>query len=115
MGPWRLLVHAQRKCLVNFSDGTFAWGINGHEHSAPKNDTASPLLRSIFWEDGPYNPLLSVIQQGLWLAVLMLCPFAGGVVRRQRRLRRYASADGLNVLLVSALGFAAFSTLFESG
>ena len=115
MGPWRLLVHAQRKCLVNFSDGTFAWGINGHEHSAPKNDIASPLLRSIFWEDGPYNPLLSVIQQGLWLAVLMLCPFAGSAVRRQRCLGRRASADGLNVLLVSALGFAAFSTLFESG
>ena len=56
-----------------------------------------------------------MIQQGLWLAVLMLCPFAGSAVRRQRRLGRRASADGLNVLLVSALGFAAFSTLFESG
>lgn len=115
MGPWRLLVHAQRKCLIGFSDGTFAWGINGHEHSAPKNDTVSPLLRSVFWEDGPYNPLLSVLQQGVWLAVLMLCPFAGLAVRRQRRSGRGVCADGMNVLIVSALGFVAFSLLFESG
>ena len=115
MGPWRLLVHAQRKCLIGFSDGTFAWGINGHEHSAPKNGTVSPLLRSIFWEDGSYNPLLTLLQQGVWLAVLMLCPLAGFAVLRQRRSGRATCADSMRVLLVSALGFVAFSLLFESG
>jgi len=115
LGPARLLKMQKKKCLVNFSDGTFAWGINGHEHSEPKNERISPFLRSVFWEDGRYNPVLTVAQQGVWLAVLMLCPFAGLAVMRRRRDGWDAHAVELNVLLVSVLGFAAFSALFESG
>ena len=115
MGPERMLAHLERKLLVAFSDGTFSWGINGHDTPALKDERITPLLRSIFWEDGRYNIVLSTAQQALWLAVLMLCPFAGLAVRRERERGRRAAGDEINVLIVSALGQTAFSLLFEAG
>ena len=105
-----LAEHAVKKCLVNFSDGSFTWkGLMNIKHpTAEKHPVISPLLREMVYEDGRYYPILHTIQQGAWLLVLMLC--AAGVLVR----RRMTDGDVLCAMMLSVVGIVCFNMLFEA-
>jgi hypothetical protein len=63
-----------KKALVNFSDGTFAWNVEGNfiYQRLMKNNAFAVLLRNIYYPDGKFYNLYSTILQVLWFVVLFL-------------------------------------------
>lgn len=102
--------HFGRKLLVNFSDGTFAWG-DGYQALPEKHSVISPVLRSFFWPDGGNRILMSTFQQVFWLMTIMLCPLAAFAVKRYSNNAERAS---YSVLMLGTLGIVAFNMLFEA-
>lgn len=109
-GPGGLLRHLAEKTLVNFGDGTFAWSFEGNFYlklTEPKNRFISPLLRAVYYRDGPYFSLFTCFEQALWLFVLA-APL-GLLADREAREDR-----ALRMLALSVLGLTLFETLFEA-
>lgn len=112
--PVKFVQHFGRKLLVNFSDGTFAWGYDGYQALEEKHEVLSPLLRSYFWGDGENHVQLATVEQLLWLIVLMLCPLAAGSRKKLALAGNRAEAETYSVLMLSVLGIVAFNMLFEA-
>lgn len=100
-----------KKCLTNYSDGTYAWGLEGgFYHTVPeeKNSTLSPFLRSIFYTNGSNYTLFKTFQQYLWILILI-----GNLgilfVIRDKKLRK-----DITVAVIALLGMFAFEMLFEA-
>ncbi len=70
------LSHLQKKALVNFNDGTFAWGKEGEfiktEYS-DRNQFVSPFLKKIIYPSGEYRKFASTFKQIMWLTILFFC------------------------------------------
>ena len=110
MGPGGMLRHAFRKCLVNFSDGTFSWNNDFNQIVPPPRNALSPILRSIVYEDGEAHRVLATIQQIAWQLVLFLLPFAELARRKASGLKR----EAIFMLMLSCLGILMFNMLLEA-
>ncbi len=109
-GPLGLLRHTVRKTLVNFGDGSFAWGVEGDTFRAvfePKNRFASPLLRNLYYPNAPWCRLFLHWAQTVWL--LTLCAPLGLFCLKRRDLDKETL-----VLMLSVFGLTLFETLFEA-
>ena len=96
-----------KKMTINFNDGTFAWGMEGNfvEKRFEKNDTFSSVLREYFEPDGSFNEGFKLIQQFMWLSILLLsCLFAFQ--------RRHNNDKDLIELIV--IGIILFNMIFEA-
>ena len=104
MFPLRLLQFYVRKTLVNFNDGTFAYGKEGlfYYRTFDQSTPVALWLQSIYWDTGSAYPVLAELQQMVWLAVLALNAF-----RIRVKDRRNA------VLQLSMIGIFLFVMLFE--
>ena len=104
----------KRKTLVNFNDGTFAWGFEGGEGGffmiklKEPTDTAN-FLRSFFYNDeaGINNKYLVLLQQTVWIYVLTTMLGMCLALYKRRRSKDL-------VIMLSVLGMIAFVTLFEA-
>ena len=105
-----MLRHAFRKCLVNFSDGTFSWNNDFNQIVPPPRNALSPILRSIVYEDGEAHRVLATIQQIAWQLVLLLLPFAELARRKASGLKR----EAIFMLMLSCLGILMFNMLLEA-
>ena len=93
--------------LFRSNDGTFAWGMEGNfvEKRFEKNDTFSSVLREYFEPDGSFNEGFKLIQQFMWLSILLLsCLFAFQ--------RRHNNDKDLIELIV--IGIILFNMIFEA-
>lgn len=115
MGVWRMLVHLRLKTLVNYADGTFAWGIIGDfvtEVLEDKDDVLSPLLKDIVYMDGSHFKAFATYLQCIWLGLLagsLLC-----VVASKALAQRAEQRNILMVLLLSVIGLTLFEWIFEA-
>lgn len=96
------------KAAICYSDGTFSWSTGAgnfyetvYEEKIP---ILSSMLRSIFYYHGVAYPLLSVMQQIIWISLLFLCILGG--------MKRDVSNTGA-VLLLVFIGAALFELIFE--
>ena len=104
--------HSVKKCLANFSDGSFSARTKTFRSLAEEKDPVlTPLIRNIFFGEGEYFPVLHTLQQGAWLLVLILC--ASGVLVYRRMIGD--GGDGLSVMMLSTVGIICFNMLFEAG
>lgn len=113
MGPAGLLNHLTRKTLVNYADGTFAWGINGYffkQMIEEKDDVFSPFLRDVLYTSGSRYPAFSTALQAVWLALLAGCLFTGLRVPGEDEGRRRLLA----LLCLSVIGLTVFEWIFEA-
>lgn len=113
MGVGGLLELMQEKTLINFGDGTFAWGINGvffHTMIEDKDEVFSPLFKDILYTSGKLYKPFSTMLQAVWLGVL------GGCVLALLALRRADERQGnaLCVLCIALVGLMVFEWLFEA-
>ena len=102
-----LLRHTARKSLVIFNDGTFAWGMEGNFYTniyEEKNGYMSPLLRDLFYNGGQRYITLSSVEQGIWLAVLLLSGMCFFVKKDKV----------MTIIVVSLIGIILFNFLFEA-
>lgn len=102
-----LLRHTARKTLVNFNDGSFAWGVEGGFYTQiykEKNSVTSPFFRDLFYNDGNAYRTLSTIEQATWLGILF---FSGCCIFLKRE-------KIFMVSVLSLLGIIIFVTIFEA-
>lgn len=109
-GPIKYLGLLGDKLLTTYNDGTFAWGVEGHFYSEIqdiKNETVTPVLRSIVYNDGANYKYYEVSQQCIWITILALIMFS---------IKTIASSkdDGLYAIVLSLIGITLFLLLFEA-
>ncbi len=105
--PFGIFKFEARKSLVIFHDGTFSYGIEGDFYAAGVEDrvpVVSPFFKRIFWHTGDIYPFLAVVQQGLWLLVIVSCIFFGFFDKKR----------GDIAIKITLIGIFLFLALFES-
>ena len=108
MGVSGLLGHECRKALVNFADGSFAWGEEGnfyHVIYEEKNDSLSPFLRSVYYQDGKLYQIQYWIRQICWLTVMLL--ILGNSLQKVKQ-------DEMTVVMLGLIGLILFVQIFEA-
>jgi hypothetical protein len=99
-----------KKTLVNYGDGTFAWGIEGKfymEKYPDKNEWISPTLKSFYYTDGANYDMTSTFEQALWVGVIV--SMLGLIFTEKRQMN-----NKIVVLMLAILGLTAFELLFEA-
>ncbi|MBO6148929.1 MAG: hypothetical protein J6O55_06290 [Lachnospiraceae bacterium] len=130
-----LLRHLVRKSLVNFNDGSFAWGIDGYFFAERMAEGLPALeegpLTAFIWsfirDDGPRFPLFLSFCQGLWLSVLFLASLSGiygirhsfykggkNALPHAENCEKAKKIRTLALLWLSVIGITLFELLFEA-
>ena len=95
-----------KKSLINFNDGSFAWGQEGSFFLNVK-ESLNPItlfIQKTFSYHGNDTKYFIVVQI-LWLTVLFLLPFI---------LLKNASSENILVLMLAIIGISLFLTIFEA-
>ncbi len=95
-----------RKTLVNYNDGSFAWGHEGAFFMNVKesNNKLTLFIRNIILPNGKYNKQYHLIVQWLWLMILFFIP---SIVKKDNNSFEYA-------VILSIIGISLFLTIFEA-
>ena len=106
-GLFGLAKHTARKALVNFNDGTFAWGMEGGFYDViPENVNLPlvPILRNLIYNSGAYYPYRATIAQMAWLFVFFTSFGMCFLCRDKQHL----------AITLSLIGLVLFNLLFEA-
>lgn len=106
-----LLNHTIKKCLMNYADGTFGWGMEGIFYAQlfeNENDTLSPFLKNIFYSTGDYYVYYKNIKQTIWVTILLV---SIGVAFVHINISQEKSE--FLVAILAILGLTFFELLFE--
>ena len=99
--------HLARKAMVDFNDGSFAWGIEGDFYNVvleEKNGIMCPRLRDFFYHTGDNYKYLLLVEQILWLGTLILMSLCAFIKKNK-----------LNTALTTAsIGMFLFVLIFEA-
>lgn len=112
-GPAGLAKHLRDKTMLNFGDGTYAWGAEGNfylELYDDKDLCFSPFFKNLYYNDGKYYPWFAAFEQAIWLT-LLLC--SSGCVFYVWN-RRQDIPEEISALLLALIGLILFELLFES-
>lgn len=101
--------HAQffaRKTLVNFNDGSFAWGQEGWFFSNVREtgNKITEFIYEIILPNGLYNDYYHLIVQWLWLTVLFFVP---SIIKKNNNKKEL-------VVMLTIIGISLFLTMFEA-
>lgn len=102
-----LMSHLTKKSLINFNDGTFAWGCEGGFYDVvypDKNHLASPFLKSLYYNRGSRYSFTSTVEQLFWITILF------GSIGIILSIKNRESL----VVLLSLVGIILFNYLFEA-
>lgn len=108
MGFSGYLSFSTYKLLVNFNDGSFAWGGEGGFYVEMFRDKTpvSQILKNYYYHEGTYNTIFFQITQIAWLFVLLQIPF---IVFSKDKNNLYKLT-----IILTVLGISLFSHLFEA-
>ena len=130
--------HLFRKTMINFGDGTFAWGIDGNFFAGTdfgdmpyvSPNALTPHILAWIQVGAEHNALFSLIEQGMWLTILalsLLAALPAGIVIRMIHSKKNAventseqdtsyggSGWFRDVVLLSLLGIFVFELIFEA-
>lgn len=112
MGLSGLAEHGKKKLLVNFADGTYAWGQEGdfYFQILPEpNDSAAPFLRSLFYNHGDNYKYWESTQNIIWYTLIL-----GSCYGAFAAIRRREHTPIVTALYLSLLGISAYVMIFES-
>ena len=104
--------HMNRKQMVNYGDGTFAWAVEGHSFDGdPKwaHNGASEIVRSLIKPEGKNYNLFISTKQVLWISILFLLLFVP-IYKKKSGINE----DQLLVLVLAVIGLSVFELLFEA-
>jgi hypothetical protein len=120
-GPAGLAEHLKKKQLVNYADGTFAYGIDGNffagrtagDNPPVKENLLTPFFDSFILPDGSCYDVMSTARQGLWLLILLFCTVSG-IYFFAFPDDTYDPSYGLFIIQLTLLGLTFFELLFEA-
>lgn len=101
------LKHLVKKTLVNYNDGTFAWGKEGGFFKKVKknNSKLSVFLKSIYYNNGNNFLIFGSIMHMLWLFIL-ITSFIGAILKKANSKN--------NLIYLTIIGITLFTLIFES-
>lgn len=107
MGWKGMIKHICEKNLLNYNDGTFAWGVEGNFYD--KIDTTGfPALRKIlssfYYNEGSHYAWFEQFMQIIWMGTIFLNIFSMSSAKDKR----------ISIWMLSILGLTLFETLFEA-
>lgn len=111
-GIWGYFKFLSKKMLINYNDGTFAWGNEGGFYKVmveEPNSSISPALRNIYYNDGKYFKVYATIVQGVWLFVILGCYLIS-----VREILKKTIKKELLIMLTALVGITMFELLFEA-
>lgn len=111
-GIYGFLEHLVKKTLMNYSDGTWAWGMEGEfyrEYLEPKNQILSPFIRDFYYNEGGRFSYFISYAQSMWMLLLGGCVCCVFVDRKKQGIDHAKL-----VLFLSILGLTVFELLFEA-
>ena len=91
------------KTLLNYNDGTFAWGYEGEKFYykiLSDNSKLSMTLRNYFYKDWKYNYIFKVLVQTIWILVLSLSFILGVKDKDNKHAIIYLSIIGITLFLL---------------
>lgn len=99
----------EKKALVNYNDGTFAWGEEGQFYTQlfDNQSAISKFLKSFYYNDGDNYYILSTFEQAIWIAVIF--SMLGIVFIKKNELDKR-----IVVLMMSLVGLTIFEMIFEA-
>lgn len=108
--------HLSRKQLMNYGDGTFAWGAEGGffgEIPSWANNRVSSLMHEILFPEGKLFKTVISCQQLVWITILAMCIFAS---KRKWNPAAVGSQEEQieNVILLALIGLTVFELIFEA-
>lgn len=99
--------HLARKAMVDFNDGSFAWGVEGDFYNVvleEKNGKMCPRLRDLFYHTGDNYKYLLLVEQILWLGTLILMSLCAFIKKNKLN----------TALITAAIGMLLFVLIFEA-
>ncbi len=96
-----------KKILVNYNDGTLAWGREGNFYNTvySRGNIVAKVLRSIYYNDGRLFPIFSSFMQVTWIGILMLIIIALIFKKFDNKMA---------VTALALIGITLFTLLFEA-
>ena len=107
--------HLSRKQLMNYGDGTFAWGAEGGffgEIPSWANNRISPLMHEILFPEGKLFMTVISCQQLIWITILAMCMFAAKTKKKEAVEPHQENVE--NVIFLSLIGLTLFELIFEA-
>lgn len=107
--------HLSRKEIVNYGDGTFAWGVEGGffgDIPSWANNRLSPLMHEILFPEGKLFMIVTSCQQLIWITILAMCMFAAKRKDDDELDERQEQVE--NVIFLALIGLTLFELLFEA-
>lgn len=109
-----LIRHLSRKELVNYGDGTFAWGVEGGSFSGDPEwatNLSSGLVRSYIKPEGKHYREFISNKQFLWVIIIVLQLF---VVFFNKNSLGSDNDRSVLAMITSVIGITIFELLFEA-
>lgn len=99
----------EKKALVNYGDGTFAWGEEGQFYTQIFDNPSaiSGVLKSFYYNDANHYYILSTFEQAIWIAVIF--SMLGLVFIKKNKLDKKVV-----ILMMSLIGLTIFEMIFEA-
>lgn len=97
-----------KKTLVIFSDGSFAWGVEGNFYQIipERTNRFALFLQDVYYNVGTHNQLFMTLEQILWFVVLLFLPLMSMMKQKPDR-------NEITLMLI-VLGFIFGILLFEA-
>lgn len=114
MGKSGLFIHLNRKQLVNYGDGTFAWNVEGGSFSGDPDwaqNRISNLVRSFIKPGGRFYQWFVGSKQLMWIMVLFFQLFVFMYPRKELTGKQEKT---VMVLVTSVIGISIFELLMEA-
>lgn len=118
-----LMGHAKNKTLVNYNDGLFAWGVDGHFFAGRELEDigevpetgATAFVWSFTKPEGSNHGKYSAFQQMIWIAVLILDLVGGVMLCRKLFVRKKKTElQEIYAVLLTLTFLFVFELLFEA-
>lgn len=96
-----------RKILLNYNDGTLAWGREGEFYYQIENNNSktSELLQNVFYNHGNYYNIFSSIMQIIWITII-ISTLVGSILKKED--------SKTNTLYLTIIGITLFILIFEA-
>ena len=109
--------HFIRKLIVNYGDGSFAWGINGNFFAGrPEgmNTIFTDFFTDIIYDSGSRFKDGLMLAQGIWLQILLGSMLVFIKIFSKEKESEKDHSDAMAIISLSLIGITAFEQTFEA-
>jgi len=95
------------KAVINFNDGSFAWGMEGdfYQKIFNRDSSITTALRNYYYHDGAYFDYFLLLKQFVWLGIIGLM-FIQILIKKKE--------DEIYLLYIICIGIILFNMIFEA-